>query len=104
MQPGRKFDGVQISSMGTEAFDRIKHGSDVIERVVEAARPGLMLANVLERLVGQRPARPSPSCRSGSLTSSSCEPPPRHQGIHREAGQKRSLSVRVRQTLQVSAA
>jgi hypothetical protein len=53
MQPGSQLDGVQVSSMGTEAFDRIKHGSDVIERVVEAAWFGMMPGNILERLVDQ---------------------------------------------------
>ena len=54
VKPDGKIDGVQIPSRGSEACHGFQHGSDVIERMVEAARLGVMLAYLLEHLVGQR--------------------------------------------------
>lgn len=53
MQPGSQFHGVPMWGKRAEAFHGLQHVLDVIERVVEAAWPGVMRANLLEGPVGQ---------------------------------------------------
>src|SRR5579875_2685616 len=53
MQPSSQLDSIQVSGIRAEAFHGLQHILDMIERMVEAAWPGVMLPNFLEGPVGQ---------------------------------------------------
>jgi hypothetical protein len=53
MQPDSEFDGIWIPSEGSKAVHGCQHGPDVIERMVEAAGFGIMLANVLKGSIAE---------------------------------------------------